>query len=77
MQKIIHRHAQGEIMSREQYLFPLKNVSVCVGTLRHASFMCLSIAGVTATPFQSNPKSSKIYEGFCGRKLRKMRLYPC
>lgn len=34
MEKIIYTHAQGEVASREQYLFPLKNVSVGVGAVR-------------------------------------------
>lgn len=76
VQKIIYTHAQGEIVSREQYLFPLKNVSVCVGTVRDVGwgtwFLCLSITGVRATLSKFNPKSSKIHEGCSGCKSRRI-----
>ena len=77
IQKIIYTHAQGEIVSREQYPFLLKNVSVCVGTVSDVGwgiwFTHFSITGFTATFLESDPKSRKIHESFSGHKSRKIR----
>lgn len=76
MQKIIYTRTQSKIVPREQYLFSLKSISVCVGTVRDVGwgiwFICLSITGVTATLLESNSKRSKIHEGFSGHKSRKI-----